>query len=79
MLLLEMEENENEKETESGKNKEKRAKKPKKKDKVKDTEDPQKTIKSTKKDRKRNFHLQHNNAPATVVYTHLHTPKPAHL
>lgn len=78
MLFLEMEENENEQETESGKIKEKRANKPKKKDKVNNTEDPQKIKKTTKKDRKRNFHLQHNNAPATV-YSHLHTPKPAHI
>lgn len=53
----ETEENENEKETESVKEKEKREKKPKKKDKAKETEDSQKTIKSTKKDCKRNFHL----------------------
>lgn len=79
MLFLEMEENEDEQETESGKNKEKRAKKPKKKDKVNNTEDPQKIKKTTKKDHKRKFHLQHNNAPATVVYSHLHTPKPAHI
>lgn len=73
MLFLEMEENENEKETESGKNKEKRAKKPKKKDKVKDPEAPQKTKKTTKKDRKRNLHLQQANVPTTVAYTFTHT------
>lgn len=73
MLFLEMEENKNEKETESGKNKEKRAKKPKKKDKVKDSEDPQKTKKTTKKDRKRNLHLQQTNVPTTVVCTFTHT------
>lgn len=79
MLFSEMEANENEKETEAGKNKEKKAKNPKKIDKVKDPEDAQKTKKTTKKDRKRNFDLQHNNAPAAVVYAHLHTPKPAHI
>lgn len=58
MIPFSVTEESGEKETEKEKDKEKKEKKTKKKDKVKDSEDPQKTNKTAKQERKSNIKVQ---------------------